>query len=82
LIYEITQVNKVSATTDQFYVAGGTNILLNGIMKEWAILEFLIDQQLIEDYENDYFISMCSSENENCRCESGLIAFAPVEEEN
>jgi hypothetical protein len=79
LIYEITEQNKVSATTEQFYVAGGTNLLLNGIMKEWGILEFLIDQSLIEDYENDYFIEMCAAENENCECESGLIAFTPID---
>jgi hypothetical protein len=63
LIYEITMANKVSTTTDLFYIEGSINNFLNGIVKEWAILEFLVDQQLVEDYENDYFIDFCASEN-------------------
>ena len=81
LMLELLETNSYSETTEMLYVAGMTNTtILKNILDEWSIMELLIDQQLVQDFENDYFIELCSEQDEECACESGLVAFSPIDE--
>lgn len=59
-----------------FYVESYVNTkVLRNIMLEWSIFKLLIDEELLEDFQNGYHYEQCALENEVCSCDSGIQEF-------